>query len=635
MARYAALKNLHVERQTFVARVTFAMVVCAALATVLAGRLVQLQVVEHDYYSTRSDENRLRLNVIPPVRGLVYDRNGALLAQNAPGFRLEVVREAVPDLEWALARAGQLVHLTEADLVRFRERLKKTPKYQGVALRTNLSMEEVARFQINRYEFTGVDINAGLTRNYPLGASAAHVVGYIGGITEDHLKGLNEKESREYRGTQYIGLTGIEKSHEQDLHGTLSTQVVESSAGGRPLRDLPELSQRGAPGLNLLLSLDARLQQAAEQAFGPRNGALVAIEPATGEVLALLSKPGFDPHLFVEGIDSTTYQALNDDPTHPLFNRALQGTYSPGSTIKPFMALAALETRSKNPAEKEFCSGEFTLAGSARKYRCWERKGHGWLDMDGGVARSCDIYFYQLALTLGIDRIHGFLARFGLGTPTGLDLPGEKAGLLPSKEWKRKRLRENWYPGETLNIGIGQGYMTTTPLQLAHMTALMAMRGHGFRPHMVHATQDPVTGAVTRVPPEPLPPIDLRDPADWAWVVRAMERVAHEPGGTAYGSMHDAPYRIAAKTGTVQVAALAQDEEVAPKQEDVPEHLRDHALFIAFAPTDAPKIALVVLVEHAGGGGGRIAAPIARQVMDAWLLPPATPGQQQAKAGPP
>ncbi|MGH8482680.1 MAG: penicillin-binding protein 2 [Nevskiaceae bacterium] len=631
MARYAALKNLHIERQTFVARVTFAMVVCAALATLLAGRLVQLQVLQHGYYSTRSDENRMRLTVIPPVRGLVYDRNGALLAQNVPGFRLEVVREQVPDLEQALARAGQLVNLTEADLARFRERIRKTPRYQGVALRTNLSMEEVARFQLNRYEFTGVDINAGLTRSYPLGASAAHVVGYIGGITEDDLKAVDEKA---YRGTQYIGRTGIERSHEAALHGTLSTQVVETSAGGRPLRELD--TRRGKPGTNLLLSLDARLQETVERAFGARNGALVAIEPATGEVLALLSKPGFDPHLFVEGIDAATYKVLDEDPTHPLFNRALQGTYSPGSTLKPFMALAALEANAKNPAEREFCSGEFTLAGSARKYRCWQRKGHGWMDMEAGIAHSCDVYFYQLALTLGIDRIHGFLTRFGLGTPTGLDLPGEKGGLLPSREWKKRARRENWYPGETLNIGIGQGYLTTTPLQLAHMTALMAMRGHGFKPRMVHATQDPATGAITPVAPEPLPPVDLRNPADWEWVVRAMERVAHEPGGTAYGSMHDAPYRIAAKTGTVQVAALAQDEEVAPKQEDVPEHLRDHALFVAFAPAESPKIALAVLVEHAGGGGGRIAAPIARQVMDAWLLPPAqVPAQQQATAGPP
>jgi penicillin-binding protein 2 len=626
MSSYAALKNLHVERQTFFARVGFAVVVCGALATMLAGRLVQLQVLQHDYYTTRSDENRIRLNVLPPVRGLIYDRSGALLAQNAPGFRLEVVREEVPDLQWALARAGQLVHVTEADVARFRERLRKAPKYQGVALRTNLSLEEVARFQLDRYEFTGLDIKAGLTRNYPLGKSASHVVGYIGGITEDHIKALGERE-KEYRGTQYIGIAGVEKSHEDTLHGTLSTKLVETNAGGRPLRELD--TKRGVPGVNLFLSIDAKLQQAAEKAFGPRNGALVAIEPQTGEVIAFLSKPGFDPHLFTEGIDIPTYKALNEDPSHPLFNRALQGTYSPGSTIKPFMALAALEANAKNPAEREFCSGEFTLPGAARKYRCWQRKGHGWLDMEGAVAHSCDVYFYQLALTLGIDRISNFLSAFGVGVPTGLDLPGEKSGLLPSREWKKRVRHENWYPGETVNVGIGQGSFTTTPLQLAQITARMAMRGGGFRPHLVHAEQDAMTGSVTAVAPEPLPPMKLRDPADWAHIVNAMQTVAHVPGGTAYRAMHDAAYRVAAKTGTVQVAAMAQDEEVARKQEDIPEHLRDHALFIAFAPAEAPKIALAVLVEHAGGGGGAIAAPIARQVMDAWLLPP---GAQTAAA---
>jgi penicillin-binding protein 2 len=627
MARgYAAIKNLHVERQAFFARVAFAAFACAALALVLTGRLLHLQVLQHDYYTTRSDENRMRLTVIPPVRGLVYDRGGALLAQNAPGFVLEVVREEVPDMEWALGRLKQLVNLTDADVARFRERLKKTPKYRGVPLRTNLSMEEVAHFQLNRYEFQGIDIKAGLTRNYPLGKSASHVVGYIGGITEDDLAVVDEKE---YRGTQYIGRTGVEKSHEATLHGTLSTKIIETNAGGRPLRDLD--THRGAPGLNLFLSIDAKLQQAAEKAFGPRNGALVAIEPQTGEVLALMSKPGFDPHLFVEGIDFATYKILNDDPSHPLFNRALQGTYSPGSTIKPFMALAALEGNAKNPAEREFCTGEFTLPGSARKYRCWQRKGHGWLDMEGAVAHSCDVYFYQLALTLGIDRISTFLGRFGVGAQTGLDLPNEKAGLLPSREWKKRVRREAWYPGETLNIGIGQGSFTMTPLQLAQVTARLAMRGGGFKPHIVHATQDAATGTVTPVAPEVLPPIRLREPADLEHIVDAMETVAHVPGGTAYRAMNDALYRVAAKTGTVQVAALAQDEEVAPKQEDVPEHLRDHALFIAFAPADAPKIALAVLVEHAGGGGGAIAAPIARKVMDAWLLPLIAP----APKGPP
>ncbi|MBI3171957.1 MAG: penicillin-binding protein 2 [Hydrocarboniphaga effusa] len=617
LSAYDAIKNLHAERQTFFARVLFAVVVCSGLTLLLITRLLHLQVLQHDYYTTRSDENRMRLTVIPPVRGLIYDRQGALLAQNVPSFVLEVVPEQVENLDETLERLGRLVNISEFDLTRFRERMRKTPPYRGVPLRTNLHMEEVARYQINRHNFTGVDIVAGLTRSYALGASAAHVVGYIGGITEDDFKGVDEKA---YRGANYIGRTGVEKSHEADLHGALSTKIVETNAAGRPLRELEY--RRGAPGLNLFLTIDARLQLAAEAAFGDRNGAVVAIAPESGEVLALVSKPGFDPHLFVDGIDHPSYRALNDDPGHPLFNRVLQGQYSPGSCIKPFMALAALDAGSKNPLEREFCTGEFTLPNSERKYRCWQRKGHGWVDMEAGVVHSCDVYFYQLSLSLGIDRIHSFLSGFGVGQPTGLDLPGEKSGLLPSREWKKRTRRENWYPGETLNIGIGQGYLTTTPLQLAQITARIAMRGGGFRPHLVHATQDAMTGNISAIAPEPLPPIVLHDPQGWERIVDAMELVAHQPGGTAYRIGHDAPYRIAAKTGTVQVAALAQDEEVARNQSEVPEHLRDHALFIAFAPADAPKIAIMVLAEHAGGGGGAIAAPIARQVMDAYLLPP-------------
>ena len=615
VSSYEAIKNLHVERQMFYGRVLFAVVICSVLTLVLLGRLTQLQVIQHDYYSTRSDENRMRLTVIPPVRGLIHDRNGALLAQNIPAFVLELIPERVTNMDQTLEQLGHLVALTDRDLSRFRDRMKKTPPYRGVPLRSNLSLEEVARYQINRYEFQGVDIVAGLTRGYPLGESAVHVVGYIGGITDDDLFNVDEKA---YRGTQYIGRTGVEKSHQELLHGALSTKIVETNAAGRPLRELDY--RRGAQGLNLFLSIDAKLQLAAEKAFGTRNGAVVAIAPESGEVLALVSKPGFDPSPFVEGIDTESYKALNDDPGHPLFNRVLQGQYSPGSTIKPFMALAALDANSKSPEEREFCSGEFTLPGAARKYRCWRRHGHGWMDMESAVTQSCDIYFYQLALTLGVDRIYSFLAGFGLGQSTGLDLPGEKGGLLPSREWKRRVRRENWYPGETLNIGIGQGYMTATPLQLAQITARIAMRGGGFRPHILHATQNAATGTVTAIAPEPLPQIEMRDPRDWERIVHAMELVAQEPGGTAYRIGHDAPYRIAAKTGTVQVAALAQDEELAPKQNEVAEHLRDHALFIAFAPAEAPRIAISVLVEHAGGGGGAIAAPIAREVMDAYLL---------------
>ncbi|MCI0749913.1 MAG: penicillin-binding protein 2 [Nevskiales bacterium] len=616
-----AIKNLHAERQDFLTRVLIAVTVGSGLVLVLLTRLLHLQVLEQDYYDTRSNENRLQLTVIPPVRGLIYDRQGALLAQNVPTFVLELVPEQVPDLDDTLARLGRLVTLSENDLLRFRDRLKKTPPYRGVPLRSNLSLEEVARYQINRYDFPGVDSVAGLTRNYALGASAAHVVGYIGGITEDDLNTLDEKA---YRGTRYVGRTGVEKSHEHTLHGTPSTKIVETNAAGRPLREIDY--RRGTQGVNLFLSIDARLQLAAEQAFGTRTGALVAIEPWSGEILALVSKPGFDPHLFVEGIDVELYKALNEDAQHPLFNRALQGQYSPGSTLKPLMALAGLDHGVTVPGKREFCSGKFTLPNSTRQYRCWKRRGHGRVDLDDAITQSCDIYFYQTALSLGIDAIHDFLDVFGLGRPTGIDLPGENSGLLPSRDWKLRTQREAWFPGETLNLGIGQGYLTVTPLQLAQMAARIATRGQGYRPHLVHATQDPVTGTVTPVLPEPLPPIVLRDESLWQPVIEAMQNAVHAPSGTAYRIGANAPYRIAGKTGTVQLVTLAQDEETAPELQEIPRHLRDHALFIAFAPADNPRIALAVLSEHSGHGGSE-AAPIARQVMDTWLLNPETPSK--------
>lgn len=614
MARnFDSLKNLYEEKQTFLTRIFVGAAFCLFAAGVLMTRLTDLQVLQHDYFSTRSDENRMRLWVIPPVRGFIYDRRGALLADNTPAFVLEVNAEKTGGLDETLQRLSRLVRISENDLARFQERRRKAPRYTDVPLRFNLSPEELANYQVNRYNFPGVEIEPSLIRRYPLGATASPVIGYIGGITEADLERVDEKA---YRGTNYIGKTGVEKSHETLLHGQLGTRIVETNAAGRPLRELDY--RPGEPGRNLFLTLDARLQLAAETAFGTYAGALVALAPESGEVLALVSKPGFDPHLFIEGIDVATYKALNDDPKTPLFNRALQGQYSPGSTIKPLMALAGLEYREVSPGERVYCNGEFTLPGSDRKYRCWKRKGHGWMDMELAVGHSCDIYFYGLALDLGIDRIHGFLSKFGLGRSTGLDLPAEKGGLLPSREWKRRARRENWFSGETLITGIGQGYFLTTPMQLAQITARIALRGKGFRPHIVHAVQDG-NGVQMRVPPEPLPPVVIRDPARWDRIIKTMEEVVHSPGGTAYRIGRTAPYRIAGKTGTVQVAALKQEEEEAPDQASVPENLRDHALFIGFAPVENPKIAVAVLVEH-GGHGGSVAAPVARAVMDAYLL---------------
>ncbi|HEX4871038.1 MAG TPA: penicillin-binding protein 2 [Nevskiaceae bacterium] len=641
MPRREKLKDLQREKETFAGRTLFAALLCLGMVALLIFRLANLQIFNRAYYATRADENRMRVSAVPPVRGLMYDRHGTVLAQNTPAFVLEVIPEQVEDLDALIEQLRPLVAISERDVARFKDRVRKSPRYLGVPLRTNLSMEEVARFELNRYDFRGVDINAGLTRQYPLGSSAAHVIGYVGGINEDELQVIDEAL---YQGLTQIGKIGVEKSHENELRGSPGARIVEANAFGRPLRELER--REGVPGRNLVLTLDARVQLAAEQALGELNGSVVALDPRNGELLALVSKPGFDPHPFVEGIDGRRYRALLEDRRRPLYNRALQGTYPPGSTVKPFFALVGLEEVNLDPDHREFCGGEYTLPGSSRKYRCHKRQGHGWMDMAQGVIKSCDIYFYALAQVLGIDRLSAALGTFGLGSVTGLDLPLEKSGILPSREWKRRTRREAWYPGETLNIGIGQGYLTVTPMQLAQMTARLAMRGGGYQPRVVHAYQDPVTLATTPVAAVPLAPIINRHPAEWERVIDSMEDVSHTLGGTAYRSFGDAPYRVAGKTGTAQVAGLSQDEEEAPELGATPYHLRDHALFIAFAPADEPRIAVAVIAEHAGHGGAA-AAPIARQVMDQALLgeirwpaspsasAPAAPAASPVPAAPP
>lgn len=612
--RRDALKNIRSERDAFLRRTAVAVVLCLAGVVMLIVRLVDLQIVETQHYQTRADENRMRVTPVAPVRGLIYDRKGTLLAQNQPAFVLEVTPEQVKDMDGLLERLRSVVTLTDADIARFKDLKRKSPRYRGVPLRLNLSMEEVARYEIDRHQFPGVEINAGLTRNYPLGASGSHLVGYVGGISVDDLK--QAKDESQYLGLTQIGKTGVEKSQEDLLRGVSGAKIIEANAYGRPLRELDY--RRGYPGRNLYLTIDTQVQLVAEKAMGNFKGSVVALDPRNGEVIAMVSQPGFDPQLFVGGIDNTTYQALVKDPSRPLFNRSLQGLYPPGSTIKPAMALAGLEYGVVDAQHSEYCRGDMTLPNSSRHYRCWKRSGHGTVDMTRAVMASCDIYFYQLAISLTIDRMYEAMTGFGLGHQTGIDLPLEKAGLYPSREWKRKARRENWYPGETLNVGIGQGYTLTTPLQLAQMTARIAMRGVGFRPHVVHAIEDPITRKLSQVQPEALPAIVLKNNASWEPVIAAMEGVAQQQGGTAFQIGRRAPYRIAAKTGTAQVVGLRQDGK-APTQESLPEHLRDHALFIAFAPADDPRIAVAVMAEH-GGHGSSAAGPIARQVMDQYLL---------------
>lgn len=609
------LKNHAAERAMFARRAIVAGLGVIALIAILVTRMAYLQVEQHDYFSTRSDDNRMRVQVVPPVRGLVFDRNGVLMAENLPAYRLEIVPEQVEDMENTLNRLSKLVEIRELDLQRFHKRRRTEPKFRGVPLRFHLSQEEVARLEVNRQHFPGVSIVAGLTRSYPVGESAAHVLGYVGSISEREASQLEESR---YRGTNYIGKVGVEYSYEDVLLGEPGSRITEANAAGRLLREL-EYSPP-TDGKNLYLTIDTQLQSAAEEAMGEEVGAVVAIEPDTGALLALVSTPTFAPQLFVEGISHKDYNALQKHPGRPLFNRALQGQYPPGSTIKPIMALAGLETGNVAPYKKVWCPGFYKLPNSTRRYRDWKRSGHGWINMFEAIFRSSDVYFYQLAVRLGIDTITEYGDRFNFGRKTGIDLPREKPGVMPSREWKRGHLGQMWYPGETLNSVIGQGYYSATPLQLAHAAALIGKRGKGFRPRVLHAIEDPASGNIEPAEPIPLEPIEIKNNNNWNHIIKAMEDVVHHPRGTGGRAGRDGPFRIAGKTGTSQVAGLKQDEARAPKLDEVPRHLRDHALFIAFAPKDNPKIAVAVLVEH-GGGGGATAAPIAGKVMEAYLLP--------------
>lgn len=607
------LKDLQREKQTFTVRVIVAALACALMIGLLLYRLVDLQVLQQDYFSSRADENRRRLLPVAPVRGLIYDRNGLLLAENSPAFVLELTPEKIRDIGDTVQRLGALIHIEDTDIARFEKQRRKTPSYRGVPLRSNLSLTEVARFELNRFDFPGVDISAGLSRNYPLGTVTAHVIGYVSSINE---KELQEIDPQQYEGLTQIGKVGIEKSYEDVLRGSPGARIIEANAFGRPLRELE--SRPGEGGRNLILTLDAQIQKTAVAALGELDGAVVAIDPRNGELLAMVSKPGFDPELFMRGIDSKTYKALLEDPRRPLYNRALQGTYPPGSTIKPFMALAGLANDVVTASHTEFCGGSMSLPGSSRRYRCWRRQGHGTLTLGGAVMHSCDVYFYQLARLLGVDRIHDFLSAFGLGDVTHVDLPLERRGVLPSSAWKRQTYNQPWYPGETLSYGIGQGYLTVTAMQLAQITARLAMRGGGYQPHLLKALQDPLTGEEFPTPTLALPPIDNHPTDDWEAVIDAMEAVAHTPGATAYRVFGDAPYRVAGKTGTAQVASLSQTDKPLHYTQ-VPYKLRDHGLFIAFAPADNPEIALAVIAEHGGSGSG-VAGPIARKVLDQYFL---------------
>lgn len=613
---FKPLKEARHEAALFRRRALAGFLIILACLVALGLRFSFLQVERHDEFSARSDANRVLTRPLAPARGLVYDRNGVLLAENVAAFRLEVTPEQVRDMDAMLARLGEIVPIGEDDVARFKALRKSKRGYEGVPLRLKLSEEEIARFSINRWAFPGVEVVPYLTRSYPLGEEFAHTVGYVGRIDEADLARLDRGD---YAGTTHVGKTGIEKYYEDRLHGEVGYEKVEVNADHRPLRVLPDrLAPR--PGENLYLTIDSRLQEATEAAFEGRSGAAVAIDPRSGEVLAMVSVPSFDPNPFVNGIAGADYRVLLDADDKPLLNRLLRGNYAPGSTMKPFVALAGLELGLRRPEDTVLSTGEFFIPGQSRAYRDDVRGGFGRVDLVQAIARSVNTYFYSVSLDMGIDRFSGYLGRFGFGQPTGIDLLGEGSGVLPSREWKRARFNQPWYPGETVIAGIGQGYWVVTPLQLANAVATLAARGVPHTPHLLRAVQSGLDAPLDVLPPEPPRASVIERPADWAAVQQGMLEVVRN--GTARGIDAGFPYPIAGKTGTAERYSRTGTEWTSISASPIERH---QVLFEAFTPADAPRIAVIVALE-AGRSGAHDAAPIARKMLDAWL-----PGDRQAE----
>jgi penicillin-binding protein 2 len=614
MKRPLEFKNHQREIYHFQLRLIVSLGFALFLLGILLLRFFYLQVVRHHYYQTLAESNRIALVPIVPNRGLILDRNGMVLADNYSGYTLEINPTKTPDIEGTIDELSKIVEITNKDRKQFRKIFAENHNFETIMIRSRLSDEEVARFAAQQYRFPGVEIRARLFRNYPFGEQTSHLIGYIGRINDADESQLEDTDqAANYRGSDYIGKTGLEQSYESELHGTTGIEQLEVDANGRAVRRLS--STPPISGNTLVLSIDAKLQQIAEQAFGQYRGALVAIDPNNGEVLAFVSKPGFDPNLFVDGIDAQSWEDLNNSPDAPLNNRALRGQYPPGSTIKPFMALAGLKYHARTPEQAISDPGVFYLPGSSHQYHDWKAGGHGIVNMFKAIQMSCDTYFYGLATELGIDNIYSFLASFGFGQKTGIDLEGEASGLLPSQEWKMKRYQQPWYAGDTVSIGIGQGYNLVTPLQLAFVTSTLADNGVAYRPHLVREVRSSVNGESRFIAAAPL--YDLNIPPKQLDLVRRAMIAVTQPGGTAVVASVGAAYNIAGKTGTAQVIAMKQGEKYDARK--VGERLRDHAWFIAYAPAEHPEIAVSVLVEN-GGHGGATAAPIARKVMDYYLL---------------
>lgn len=617
------MRNPEREVHYFRVRILVATAFVLLAFTALVSRFAWLQVVKHDAYLAQAEQNRIALLPVSPNRGLIKDRNGKIIARNYSAYTLELTPAKLSDLERTIDELSKVVEIQPRDRRRFRKLMEDTKRFDSVPIRTRLSDEEVARFTAQRFRFPGVELRARLFRDYPLGEIASHMIGYIGRISQHDLEQIaRDSDPGAYLGTDHIGKVGIEQKYESELHGTTGYEEVEITAGGRAVRTLSRTPS--LPGNNLVLSIDIELQKIAEAAFGDRRGALIAIEPKTGDVLAFVSKPTFDPNLFVDGIDPKSWDDLNNDPDKPLLNRALRGTYPIGSTYKPFLALAALETGKRRPETVIHDGGTFVFGN--RVFRDSNKVPLGAVDMYRSIVKSSDIYYYQVANDLGVDTIHDFMKPWGFGQITGIDVEGEQTGILPSTAWKEKRFKQKWYPGETISIGIGQGYNAFTLLQLAHATANLANDGVVMKPHLVKSIEDPRTGVLRLTVPKESYRIAVK-PEHMKFVRDAMVDV--NISGTGRTAFQGVPYKVGGKTGTAQVIGIKQGEKY--NESRVSERLRDHSLFIAFAPADDPKIAMAILVEN-GGFGARAAAPIARQVIDYNLLGkvPAAP----AKEGP-
>jgi penicillin-binding protein 2 len=630
--RQSRIKNIGAEKQLFVVRGVLAAIFAGVLLLVVAGRLFYLQVLRNEYYANLSQGNRIRTEPIPPSRGLILDRHGVVLADNLPAFQIELVREQVGDsqaLDAALAQMANIGLLRREEVPNIKRTILLHKVYESVPIKLQLNDEEMALFSVHRFQFSGVDIRPRLARHYPLREIAVHAIGYVSAINEQDMKQI---DSAEYAGTSLIGKLGVEGAYEQQLHGKPGFKEVLVNAAGRPVEKqgdyAPQLASRPpVAGQDLILGLDIRVQKVAEDALIGKRGSVVALDPLTGDVIALASTPGFDPNNFVRGLSVAEFGALQNNIDIPLLNRALRGAYPPGSTVKPLYALAAQKYGIISPSQEEFCPGLFTLRGSSHQYR--DDKKHGYLDMRRAISVSCDVYFFRAAEKMGIERMAPFMSAFGYGVLTGIDIPGEKPGLYASPEWKKHAFKkvadQVWFPGETVSMGIGQGPITVTPLQQAHFAAEIAERGKIVAtPRLVTAIRAAGSTTAVQRPSHLTAPINIGTDEQWGVVYDGMLGAVYGPGGTAYAVGVGSKYKIAGKTGTAQVIAIKQNEKYHAK--DVAERNRDHAWFIAYAPAEDPKIAISVLVEN-GGFGAAAAAPIARKVLDAYLLEGEVPAE--------